>query len=1094
MSARRLLHLHRGAGAGRSVGRALGGRAQRSVRGASRDVRQRRAEARATWCRSREGEMLGAWALTEADVGQRRRRACGPTARRDGDGWVLTGRSSSSRTAAIGGTIVVMAVTDRDAGPPRHLGVRRRARHAGAQSAGKKENKLGMRASDTSEVIFEDCRVPADALVGVEGEGFVNTLQVLDAGRIGIAALAVGLAQGAYEAARALRARTPPVRPADRALSGDSLEAGRHGHADRGRAAADLSRRVDARQRARADVDRVVDRQALRERDRRARRRRVRPDSRRLRVREGLSRPRSSSATSSSARSAKARARFSGSSSRGSSSASDGRRDRRHRVARRSRARARPARDRARDLAASRTSRPSGADARRPHPSADRPRVPRRRHRPARRRARARSSTGSSPSSARRADASACSPSIRRVRSAAAPSSAIASACRRTPKTRACSSAAWRRAGISAAWRARRPRPRVVLDAAGLRHRHHRDRRRRTGRSGHRPHRRRVGRHRWCPAPATRCRRSRPASWRSPTSSSSTRPIAKAPIGRRRRSKRCCRSITGRRARGGRRCCERSRRPAPACRSSSQTIERFRARRRRARRATPGARRVAAARDARPPFMQHVERTCWRPASSTRCWIGSRAARSIRTARPRRSRTALGPGAGPAAIARSRRASPCRTRRARRAVRATVRPATGAPEDVGPHRLRFVETGGATLELVEPLSRRLADREVPATRAAPGLHHVCLRVRRPRRRRSPRSRRAACGSIDETPRPGAHGSRIAFVHPSSTGGVLDRARRNERRRHDASVTSSVDCSLSDGTFRLDGGAMFGVVPKPLWERRAPADERNRIPLGAASAARPHGGRTRPHRRRHRRQDERERDVDIYAIDRRQHLDHSLAAAGLTAGDIDVVIASHLHFDHVGGFTTRAATAGCVPRFPTRDATSSGAAEWEDATHPHERNRASYLAENFVPLAGGRRRRLHRRRRRGPAGHQRLAHRRPHDASPDRPDRVGRPDGGLRRGSDADDGARRRALDHGLRPVSDGHAGVQEALRARGDRPRVRYLLRARSGGRGRHHPRARTAGRSSSRSGRPDHESTRDVFTPFRSASSAAAACTTWPS
>jgi alkylation response protein AidB-like acyl-CoA dehydrogenase len=68
--------------------------------------------------------------------------------------------------------------------------------------AGRKEDKLGMRASDTSEVIFEDCRVPADAVVGLEGDAFVNTLQVLDAGRIGIAALAVGLAQGAFEAAR----------------------------------------------------------------------------------------------------------------------------------------------------------------------------------------------------------------------------------------------------------------------------------------------------------------------------------------------------------------------------------------------------------------------------------------------------------------------------------------------------------------------------------------------------------------------------------------------------------------------------------------------------------------------------------------------------------------------------------------------------------------------------------------------------------------------------------------------------------------------------------------------------------------------------
>jgi hypothetical protein len=68
---------------------------------------------------------------------------------------------------------------------------------------GKKEDKLGMRASDTSEVVFDNCRVAADHLLGVEGQGFVNALQVLDAGRIGIAALSVGLAQGAYEAALA---------------------------------------------------------------------------------------------------------------------------------------------------------------------------------------------------------------------------------------------------------------------------------------------------------------------------------------------------------------------------------------------------------------------------------------------------------------------------------------------------------------------------------------------------------------------------------------------------------------------------------------------------------------------------------------------------------------------------------------------------------------------------------------------------------------------------------------------------------------------------------------------------------------------------
>ena len=76
-----------------------------------------------------------------------------------------------------------------------------------------------MRASETSEVMFENCRVPADQLLGDEGQGFINALQVLDAGRIGIAALSVGLAQGAYEAALAVRAGAEAVRSADRAVS-----------------------------------------------------------------------------------------------------------------------------------------------------------------------------------------------------------------------------------------------------------------------------------------------------------------------------------------------------------------------------------------------------------------------------------------------------------------------------------------------------------------------------------------------------------------------------------------------------------------------------------------------------------------------------------------------------------------------------------------------------------------------------------------------------------------------------------------------------------------------------------------------------------
>ena len=111
-----------------------------------------------------------------------------------------------------------------------------------------------MRASDTSEVIFEDCRVPSDAVVGVEGEGFVNTMQVLDAGRIGIAALAVGLAQGAYEAARRYALERRQFGQPIARLPGDSVEARRHGDAHRRRAAADLSRRVAARPARRAHV------------------------------------------------------------------------------------------------------------------------------------------------------------------------------------------------------------------------------------------------------------------------------------------------------------------------------------------------------------------------------------------------------------------------------------------------------------------------------------------------------------------------------------------------------------------------------------------------------------------------------------------------------------------------------------------------------------------------------------------------------------------------------------------------------------------------------------------------------------------------
>ena len=90
-------------------------------------------------------------------------------------------------------------------------------------------------------------------------------------------------------------------------------------------------------------------------------------------------------------------------------------------------------------------------------------------------------------------------------------------------------------------------------------------------------------------------------------------------------------------------------------------------------------------------------------------------------------------------------------------------------------------------------------------------------------------------------------------------------------------------------------------------------------------------------------------AEIYGLDRARHLDHTLAEAGLSVEDVDIVLATHLHFDHAGGFTSRDRTGRVRPRFP-RAQYVVRRGEWEDATHPNERNRASYLADNYVPLA------------------------------------------------------------------------------------------------------------------------------------------------
>jgi alkylation response protein AidB-like acyl-CoA dehydrogenase len=146
------------------------------------------------------GERLAAWGLTEASSGSDA-GAMRTTATRDGDCWVITGTKQFITHGQLGDLIVVMAVTNRAKGS-RGISAFIVDRGTPGFRAGKKENKLGMRASETSEVIFEQCRIPAAQMLGLEGQGFINALQVLDAGRIGIAALSVGLAQGAYEAAR----------------------------------------------------------------------------------------------------------------------------------------------------------------------------------------------------------------------------------------------------------------------------------------------------------------------------------------------------------------------------------------------------------------------------------------------------------------------------------------------------------------------------------------------------------------------------------------------------------------------------------------------------------------------------------------------------------------------------------------------------------------------------------------------------------------------------------------------------------------------------------------------------------------------------
>lgn len=273
------------------------------------------------------------------------------------------------------------------------------------------------------------------------------------------------------------------------------------------------------------------------------------------------------------------------------------------------------------------------------------------------------------------------------------------------------------------------------------------------------------------------------------------------------------------------------------------------------------------------------------------------------------------------------------------------------PEEVASQRVRahFIPTGQAALELLEPTA---ADSVIAqyVEKRGPGLHHLTLRVDDINAALEQLKARKV-RLVDEQPRRGAEGALVAFIHPSSAHGVLVELKQAAAPavRLDVQTIAFGDLQLTalhDGPFRLDGGAMFGVVPRPLWGKKAPPDDRHRIQLamrpllveapwgrmlidcgvGEKMSA---------------------KDCDIYALDRSRTLDDALAAVTLSSESIEIALATHLHWDHFGGATERVGGA-LKPRFPNAQYVIR-AAEWEDATHPHERNRASYLQDDFVPL-------------------------------------------------------------------------------------------------------------------------------------------------
>ena len=281
-----------------------------------------------------------------------------------------------------------------------------------------------------------------------------------------------------------------------------------------------------------------------------------------------------------------------------------------------------------------------------------------------------------------------------------------------------------------------------------------------------------------------------------------------------------------------------------------------------------------------------------------------------------------------------------------------------APEEVPSQRVRahFLPVGEAKLELLEATAPDSPIAKYTDKRG-PGLHHITLRVDDIRAALAQLKARGA-KLIDEEPRPGAEHSLVAFIHPTATHGVLvelkqsaisnQSAIRNPQSAIQRFTLGDMELiSVFDGIIHLDGGAMFGTVPKVFWDKQAPADARNRITMamrplivrGARTMLIDAGLGSKESAKFH----------DIYGVDRTRSLEVTMAEAGISPDDIDIVLASHLHFDHAGGFTYRDGSGKIRPTFP-RAQYIVRRGEWDDAHHTHERNRASYLADNYVPLA------------------------------------------------------------------------------------------------------------------------------------------------